>query len=162
MELCVWLFDKQRLGKLCFKLWETDSICKFRMLPVNKSTIIRRLRYPANSSQLRWSRRHSQLLLLLLLAVATGGDVSDVVYSVLYQLNAAHKACNYSIINRRGAIVAAVVTARRQCADVCHWSTSFDWHRSRPIARHRSDPPQRRSRYRLIAQAGARCSLLNI
>jgi len=40
--------------------------------------------------------RHNQLLLLTLLLLAPG-DVSDAV--PLYQLNAAHKASNYCVIN---------------------------------------------------------------
>ena len=29
--------------------------------------------------------------------------------------------------------------SRRRSTDVCHWSTCFDWHRSRPITRHCRD-----------------------
>jgi len=47
-------------------------------------------------------------------AATAGRDVSDAVYALLYQLNAADKASNYSIINRRRAIVAAVANARRR------------------------------------------------
>jgi len=47
-------------------------------------------------------------------AIATAArDITDAVDAVLYQLNAAHKASNYSIINRRGAVVSAGAGARR-------------------------------------------------
>jgi len=57
-------------------------------------------------------------------AAAAARDVSDAMYAVLYQLNAAHKASNYSVINRRRSrrsapeLVAAVLDDRHVPASV--------------------------------------------